>query len=141
MLVWGFAGAGRRAVWGVGLRLGYWGRGFDICLCVSMLCCPVYIEVFATGWSLIQRSPAEYPNKITKPPLWGGQGPYTDCWATDDDDDDDDDERKVLTKLRFYRFGKYFSEASNYDEFPLCTVLRGRCGTIGRMKFMGMHNT
>jgi hypothetical protein len=26
----------------------------------------------------------------TKPPVWGGQGPYKDCRATDDDDDDDD---------------------------------------------------
>jgi hypothetical protein len=24
---------------------------------------------------------------ITKPLLWGGQGPYKDCGATDDDDD------------------------------------------------------
>jgi hypothetical protein len=29
-------------------------------------------------------------NKITKPPLLGGQGPYKDCRATDDDDDDDE---------------------------------------------------
>jgi hypothetical protein len=24
-----------------------------------------------------------------KPPVWGGQGPYKDCRATDDDDDDE----------------------------------------------------
>jgi hypothetical protein len=24
--------------------------------------------------------------------VWGGQGPYKDCTATDDDDDDDDDD-------------------------------------------------
>jgi hypothetical protein len=25
--------------------------------CVYMLCCPVYVEAYATGWSLVQRSP------------------------------------------------------------------------------------
>jgi hypothetical protein len=25
--------------------------------CVFMLCCPVYVEASATGWSLVQRSP------------------------------------------------------------------------------------
>jgi hypothetical protein len=43
-----------------------------------------------TGSSLVQRSPTKCLNKITKPPVLGGQGPYKDCRATDDDDDDDD---------------------------------------------------
>jgi hypothetical protein len=56
---------------------------------VSVLCCPVQVEAFATGCSLVQRSPTKCSHKITKPPVWGGQGPYKDCRATDDDDDDD----------------------------------------------------
>jgi hypothetical protein len=32
-------------------------------------------------------SPNKCLNKITKPPVWDGQGPYKDCRATDDDDD------------------------------------------------------
>jgi hypothetical protein len=51
-----------------------------------MLCCPVEVEAFATGWSLVQRSPPVCLNKITKPQcVWGGQGPYKDCRAIDDD--------------------------------------------------------
>jgi hypothetical protein len=45
---------------------------------VSVLCCPM------TGWSRYQDT--ECLNKIKKPPVWGGQGPYKDCRATDDDD-------------------------------------------------------
>jgi hypothetical protein len=37
------------------------------------------------GWSLFQMSPAECPNNISKPSMWGGLGPYKDCTATDDD--------------------------------------------------------
>jgi hypothetical protein len=48
----------------------------------------VEVEAFATGWSRVQRSPTECLNKITKPRVWGGQGPYKDCRATDDDYDD-----------------------------------------------------
>jgi hypothetical protein len=29
-----------------------------------------------------------------KPPVWGVQGPYKDCRATDDDNDDDDVRKK-----------------------------------------------
>jgi hypothetical protein len=55
------------------------------------------VEAFATGWSLLQKSANICRNKITKPPVWGGQGPYKDRRATEeekdegDDDDDDDD--------------------------------------------------
>jgi hypothetical protein len=38
--------------------------------------------------ALVQ-SPTNCLNKITKPRVWGGQGPYKDCRATDDDDNDD----------------------------------------------------
>jgi hypothetical protein len=31
-------------------------------------------------------------NKITKPPVWGGQGPYKVYRTTDDDDDHDHDD-------------------------------------------------
>jgi hypothetical protein len=41
-------------------------------------------------------NPAECPNKITKPPVWDGQGPYKDCRATDDDDE----ERKTVVWVR-----------------------------------------
>jgi hypothetical protein len=58
--------------------------------------CPVQVEAFATGWSLARKSPTKCLNKITKPPVWGGQGPYKDCRATDDDDDDDDDDDKNI---------------------------------------------
>jgi hypothetical protein len=37
------------------------------------------------GWSLIQGSPTKCLNKITKPPVWGGQDPYKVCRTTDDD--------------------------------------------------------
>jgi hypothetical protein len=64
-------------------------RGIYVRLCVSVLCCPVWAEVFATGWSLVQRSPTVCLNKITKPPVWGGQGPYKVCRATAAAADDD----------------------------------------------------
>jgi hypothetical protein len=41
----------------------------------------------AKCWSLVQESPTKCLNTITKPPVWGGQGPYKDYRATDDDDD------------------------------------------------------
>jgi hypothetical protein len=63
-------------------------RAWMFVSCVYMLSC-VGREAFATGWSLVQRSPTVCLNKITKPPVWDGQGPYKDCRATDDDDDDD----------------------------------------------------
>jgi hypothetical protein len=31
--------------------------------------------------------------------VWGGQGPYKDCRATDDDDDDDDDDAKEFSEI------------------------------------------
>jgi hypothetical protein len=58
----------------------------DVCLCVSVLCCPVPVEAFATGWSLVQRSPTKCLKQITKPPVSRGQGPYNDCRTTDNDD-------------------------------------------------------
>jgi hypothetical protein len=70
--------------------LGLWVRipqSMGVCPCVSVLCYPVLVEAFATGWSLVQRSPTVCLNKITKPPVWDGQGPYKDCRATDDEDD------------------------------------------------------
>jgi hypothetical protein len=51
------------------------------------MCCPVQVEAFEMGWSLVRRSPTKYVNKIKKPQVWG-QGPYKDFRATDDDDDD-----------------------------------------------------
>jgi hypothetical protein len=61
----------------------------------SVLCCPVYVEAFATGWSLVERSLTKCLNKIKKP-VWRAQAPYKDCRATDNDDDDDDDISHVL---------------------------------------------
>jgi hypothetical protein len=59
--------------------------------------CPV--QAFATGLSLVQRSPTKYLNNITKPPACGGQGPYKDCRATDGDGDEDDDDDSILLSL------------------------------------------
>jgi hypothetical protein len=63
----------------------------DVCLCVSVLCCPVLVEAFATRRSVAQMNPTKRLNKITKPPVWDGQGLYKDCRVTDDDDDYDYD--------------------------------------------------
>jgi hypothetical protein len=38
-------------------------RGMDVCLCASVLCCPAWVEAFATGWARVQRS----PNKCLNP--------------------------------------------------------------------------
>jgi hypothetical protein len=57
----------------------------------------VQVEAFATGWSLVRRSRTKCLNKITKPPVWDGPGPYKDCRATDDDGDDDDDDTSYLS--------------------------------------------
>jgi hypothetical protein len=90
--------------WPRGLRLRFWplscwDRGFEsrsrhgclsLCFCVVLSCAG---RVFAKRWSLVQKRPNKCLNKITKPAVWGGPGPYKDCRATDDDDDDDD---KVL---------------------------------------------
>jgi len=80
------AGPSSRAVYGVGLRpLAYWDRGFEFqrghgCLSVvSVMCCQV--EVSATSWSLVQRSPTDCDALlcvIKKPQKWGGHGPR---WA------------------------------------------------------------
>jgi hypothetical protein len=57
------AGSGGLAVWGVGLDRLYDdsvgsnpAQGMDVCPRLSVLCCPVQVEAFATGWSLVQRS-------------------------------------------------------------------------------------
>jgi hypothetical protein len=55
----------------------------------------VEVEAFATDLSLVQESPNKCLNKITKPPVRGGQGLYKDCRATDDDYDDEDEFRKI----------------------------------------------
>jgi hypothetical protein len=52
-----------------------------------VLCRPVQVEAYATGWSLHLRGPTTYLNKITKRPVWGGQGPYKDSRASDDIDE------------------------------------------------------
>ena len=60
-----FAGPSGRAVYGVGLRpLACWVRGFEshggdleYLSVVSVVCCQV--EVSATSWSLVQRSPTD----------------------------------------------------------------------------------
>jgi hypothetical protein len=44
-------------------------RGMDVCLYVSVLCCPVYVEAFAKSRLLIQRSPTKCLNKVTKSPV------------------------------------------------------------------------
>jgi hypothetical protein len=55
-------------------------RGMDVCPHVS-----------AFGLITRPKSPAKCLNKITKPSVWGGQGPYKDFGATDDYDDDNTD--------------------------------------------------
>ena len=77
------AGPSGRAVWGVGLRpLACWDRGFEShrghgCLSVvSVVCCQV--EVSATSWSLVQRTPTDCDASlcvIKKPQKWGGHDP------------------------------------------------------------------
>jgi hypothetical protein len=52
-----------------------------LCFCVVLSCVG---RDFATGWFFVQRSPAECL-KFAKPLVWGSQGPYKDCRATDDD--------------------------------------------------------
>jgi len=74
------------SVWGVGIRsLACWDCGFQShrghgCLSVvSVVCCQV--EVSATHWSRVQRSPTDceaYLCVIRKPQEWGGRGPL---WA------------------------------------------------------------
>jgi hypothetical protein len=72
-----------RAVYGVGLRpFACWDCGFEshqghgyLCL-LSVVCC--HVEVSASGWSLVQRSPTECGvclSVIATPRQWGGPGP------------------------------------------------------------------
>jgi hypothetical protein len=68
----------------------------DVCPRISVLCCPVYVEAFATGWSLFQKSPTKFVNRLRNLCVWSVQGPYKDCRATDDDDDYDDDTLPIL---------------------------------------------
>jgi hypothetical protein len=74
---WWPRGLGRKVTGIVGLNPA---RG------TCVLCCRVWVEAFVMGWSLIQRSPTNCLTKITKPPVWGGPGPYMACRATDDDE-------------------------------------------------------
>jgi hypothetical protein len=72
---------GSRAVWGVGLQplacgsCGFESRRWHKCLSVvSVVCCQ--LEVCASGWSLVQRSPTDCSasnSVIVKPRLGGGQ--------------------------------------------------------------------
>jgi hypothetical protein len=57
-----------------------------------------------TGSSLVQGSPTKCRNKMTKPPVRGGQGPYKDCRAFDDNDDDDELEFITRTEGNVLRF-------------------------------------
>jgi hypothetical protein len=41
----------------------------DVCSRLPVLCCPVYVEASATGWSLAQTSPTKCHKNITKPPV------------------------------------------------------------------------
>ena len=76
-------GPSGRAIWGVGLcPLTCWDCGFEShrghwCLyVVSVVCCQV--EVSATSWSLVKRSPTDCGASlcvIQKPREWGGPGP------------------------------------------------------------------
>jgi hypothetical protein len=60
------------------------------------------------GWSLVRWSSTKCRNKITKPPVWGGQGPYKDCRVTNDDDDDDDVNDRALKWRAIFEFRKLF---------------------------------
>jgi hypothetical protein len=76
------------AVWGVGLRLlACWKQTFESrqwhgCLyLLSVVCC--HVEVSASGWSLVQRSPTDCSASlcvITKPRKQGGHRPH---WAAE----------------------------------------------------------
>jgi hypothetical protein len=59
----------------------------DVCPRLSVLCCPVYVEAFATGWSLFQKSPTTFLNRLQNLRVWSVQGPYKDCRAADEEDD------------------------------------------------------
>jgi hypothetical protein len=43
--------------WFLGSRVWIPLRAWVFVSCIYMLCCPVYVEASATGWSLVQRSP------------------------------------------------------------------------------------
>jgi hypothetical protein len=86
--------------WPCGLRrrswpFGYCDRGFEsrsrhgcfgLCFCVMFSCVG---RGLCDGLIIRPRSLTKCLNKITKPPVWGGQGPYKDRRVPDDDDDDD----------------------------------------------------
>jgi hypothetical protein len=57
-------------------------QGMNVCLCVSVLCCPVQVEAFAMGRSLIQRSPTVCVNNKIKKPQKKRQRPDLGCSAT-----------------------------------------------------------
>jgi hypothetical protein len=59
VLIYGRRGLRRRsaAAWLLGSRVPIPLRAWMFVSCVSMLCCPVKVEVSETGWSLVQRSP------------------------------------------------------------------------------------
>jgi hypothetical protein len=64
------------AVWFLGSRVRIPLRACMFVSSVYVLCCPVYVEAFETGWSLVQRSPTACLNtKIKKPQRRGGQRP------------------------------------------------------------------
>jgi hypothetical protein len=46
------------------------------------------LELQGKARLIFERSPTNCLKQITKPPVWGGQVPYKDCWATDDDDNE-----------------------------------------------------
>jgi hypothetical protein len=52
------------AAWLLGSRVRIPLRAWMFVSCVSMLCCPVQVEVSETGWSLVQRSPTVCLNTI-----------------------------------------------------------------------------
>jgi hypothetical protein len=41
--------------------------------------------MFKIPWQWLLKQASQTVKYIMKPPVWGGQGPYKDCRATDDD--------------------------------------------------------
>jgi len=69
--------------------LGRWDRGFESRLrhgCLSSYFCVVLYWIgrgLCNGLSTHQKEYYRRSKQITKPPIWGGQGPYKDCRASD----------------------------------------------------------
>jgi hypothetical protein len=99
---------------------------------VSVVCCQV--EVSATSWSLVQRSPTECGASlcvICKPQEWGGHDPR---WVAAPQQKKNVSLIRGLQEIAQWLFHDLYSSALSTAWLNKNCEIGGACGTYGRLK-------